>query len=154
MVRKRLLLDTNIVIDALARRKPFCESAGKLLILGKLGEFKLYISSSQITDVFYVLSGGGEKTEAPAAKERLRSLREGVDVSALSGEDIGTALASTWPDFEDACVYQAAMRVKADCIITRNGQDFANSSIPVFSCEDFFAWYEHETGITYSEIGV
>ena len=56
--------------------------------------------------------------------------------------DVDAALDSAWDDFEDACVYQCARRLKADAIITRNQKDFARSSIKVFDCDELFAYLE------------
>lgn len=149
---RKLLLDTNIVIDALAHRVPFNEKAELLLMLGKLGEFELYISSSQITDVYYVLSDGGKKSLAEQTKARLGGLRKGLRISALTEDDIDEAIRSTWPDFEDACVYQAARRVKAEAIITRNQADFDKSFVPVLDCDELFAKISEEEGIDYALI--
>ena len=148
----RLLLDTNIVIDALARRAPFDEPASLLLMLGKLGEAELYMSSSQVTDVFFVLSDGGRRSQHAQAKEKLRRLREAVRISALTEEDIDAAIASTWEDFEDACVHQAALKVKADVLVTRNKADFARSYMPALDCEELFAKIRAEQGIDYAII--
>jgi predicted nucleic acid-binding protein len=38
-----------------------------------------------------------------------------------------------WPDFEDAIHYQAAVAAGCDSIITRNPEDFNETSIPVLS---------------------
>ena len=56
MARKiKLLLDSNIVIDFLAKREPFYESAEKLMLLGMTGDLELWVSTTQANDIFYVL---------------------------------------------------------------------------------------------------
>ena len=54
MGKIKALLDTNIVIDFLNQREPFYEQARLLMIAGRVGEFDLWILSSQVTDLIYI----------------------------------------------------------------------------------------------------
>ena len=54
----KLLLDTNVFIDALANREPYAKSAKLILALGKIGEFELWCSAAQVTDIFNILGVG------------------------------------------------------------------------------------------------
>ena len=148
----KLLLATNVFIDALANRKPYAEEAKLILALGLLGEFELWLSATQATDVFYVLSGGGKAGQIPRAKQQIAKLRSFVNICAFTDADIDAALASTWADFEDACVNQAAHKVKPNAVITANVKDFALSDYPVFTCKDFFEWVREKDGVSYREI--
>ena len=133
-------------------RKPFCESARKLLLLGYLGEVELFTSSSQVTDVFYIISRGGKKRYIKQARNAIKAVRGAVGIVQVGEAEVDAALDSSWQDFEDACVYQAARSIRADAIITRNQTDFEESSIKVFSCEEFFDWLEDEEGVVYEEV--
>ena len=148
----KLLVDTNIVIDCLQERHPFGDSARMLLLLGKLHELDLWLSVSQLTDAFYILSEGGKRSLASEAKRQLLGVLQCARICSLGEDDAKAALESSWDDVEDACVYQAALRVKADAIITRNKQDFEKSSIKVFDCDELFAYLEEEEGLAYGEI--
>lgn len=148
----KLIVDTNIIIDHVKDRGPFGSSAQKLMMLGFLHELELWMSSSQITDAFYLLSDGGKPSLASKVKSGLKGVRAAVRVCSFSEADVDAALDSTWVDFEDACVYQCALRLKADAIITRNQKDFEKSSIKVFDCDELFAYLAEEKGLTYEEI--
>lgn len=148
----KLVIDSNIVIDFLAQRRPFFDSAAKLMTLIYLHEFEAFFSISQASDIFYVLTHGRCKISQQEAKVRIRKLRGFVDVCPLGSVEFDAALNSSWQDFEDACVYQAARSIRADAIITRNQADFEESSIKVFSCEEFFDWLEDEEGVVYEEV--
>jgi hypothetical protein len=50
-----LMLDSNVVIDALAKREPFYELSYRTCALGITGEADTYISVSMLTDIFYLL---------------------------------------------------------------------------------------------------
>ena len=66
MAQAKLLLDTNVVVDYLNECEPFYEKARLLMIGGRVGEFELWISSSQVTDLVYILSNGGRTSEMDA----------------------------------------------------------------------------------------
>lgn len=148
----RLFVDTNIVVDYLDNREGFSQSARKLMILGFLGEFELWMSASQITDLFYILTNGGRAFQSEKVKGDIRKLRRFMHVCSLGAADVDAALDSTWDDFEDNCLYQCACKTKVDAIITRNKKDFAKSSIKVFDCDGWFAYLEKNEGLTYEEI--
>mgnify|MGYP000296791090 CR=1 FL=1 len=59
MARMKLLLDTNVVIDFLHEREPYYDKVRLLMTAGRVGEFSLWITSSQVTDLIYILSEAG-----------------------------------------------------------------------------------------------
>lgn len=152
MALQKLLLDTNIVIDFLHRRDPFFKDAYLLFLAGRVGEFSLWISSSQFTDIIYVMTDGGKKSAIPEALEKLRALRTFVNVIALTDADIDKMLATTWPDPEDALLVDVALRMHADAIITRDKDFPPTDMIRVHDCAGFFEWLKEEKGISYAEV--
>lgn len=148
----RVLVDSNVLVDFLARRGGFYALARKLMVFAEMGDYELWMSSSQVTDVFYVLSGGGKASHAPAARDALLALRGFVHVCAPGEREVDRALESAWPDFEDALVYQTAASIDASVIVTRNARDFARSAIPACTPEEFFSWMERHNRVAYAEI--
>ena len=51
----------------------------------------------------------------------------------MDGTGVSQALASGWPDFEDAVQHFAAFAHGADVIVTRNAPDFKRSKVKVMS---------------------
>ena len=49
-------------------------------------------------------------------------------------------------------MYQYALKLEADAIVTRNQEDFEKSSIKVFDCDELFAYLEEEKGLAYDFI--
>lgn len=154
MAQARLLLDTNIVIDYLAEREPFYQDTRLLMIAGYVGEFELWISSPQVTDLVYILSDGGKQSLLPQTLEQLKGLRTFVNVYAVSEREIDAMLASSWKDPEDVLLFEVALNAKADALITRNQADFESELIKVMDCTEFFDWMSAEKGIDYREIEV
>ena len=153
MALQKLLLDTNIVLDFIGEREPFYNDDVKLLMLcGRVGEFSLWIASSQVTDIVYILTDGGKEGKVPETLEKLRALRMFVNVRAVTDADIDKMLASSWPDPEDGLIINLALKMRADAIITRDGEFPETGLIRVHDCAGFFRWLEEEKGLSYSDI--
>lgn len=154
MERKKLLLDTNIVIDFLHHRDPFYEKARLLMICGRVGEFSLWISSTQITDIIFIMTHGGNKQYIPKVLEKLRVLRIFINVYPVTDRDIDKMLATTWSDPEDALIADLALKMQADAIITRDDDFPRPDYIPVLNCDEFFEWIREEFGLDYAEVPI
>lgn len=151
MRKAKLLLDTNVVIDYLNRREPHYEKTRLLMIAGRVAEFELWITSSQVADLIYILSEGGSRSLLPRVIEQLKGLRTFVNVYSVGDREVDLMLAAPWKDPEDSLLFESALRMKADAIITRNQADFETSVIKVVDCNEFFSWMKNEFGLDYAE---
>ena len=132
---KKLLIDTNIVIDLLSRRVPFYEEAANLFSLADKKIIELSISSLTIANTSYILL---RQTNSTSAKEILRKLRLIINILPLDDKIIGIALNdNSFDDFEDGLQYFTAIENNQDLIITRNLKDFKNSDLPVMTAQQF-----------------
>ena len=152
MAFQKLLLDTNIIIDFIGERDPFNKDTELLMLAGRVGEFGLWIASSQVTDIIFIMTDGGKKSKVPEVLEKLRALRTFVNVYAVSDADIDKMLATTWSDPEDALLVDIALKMHADAIITRDADFPKTDMIRVHDCAGFFSWLEDEKGISYEEV--
>lgn len=71
-------------------------------------------------------------------KETLLAVSSFVDVLDLQGNTVVEMLSSDWKDYEDATQYATALKIEADCIVTRNKKDFSKSSLPVYTPGELF----------------
>jgi len=132
---KKLLIDTNIVIDLLSRREPFYEEAANLFSLADKKIIELSISSLTVSNTSYTLL---RQTNSTSAKEILRKLRLIINILPLDDKIIGIALNDNlFDDFEDGIQYFTAIENNQDLIITRNLKDFKNSILPVMTARQF-----------------
>ena len=152
MALQKLLVDTNVVIDFLLHRDPFYEKARLLMLCGRVGEFNLWIASSQVTDIIYIMTDGGKKSKVPETLEKLRALRTFVNVFAVTDADIDKVLAASWSDPEDGLLINLALKMRADAIITRDADFPETDLIRVHDCANFFEWLKDEKGLSYDEI--
>ncbi|HPE75817.1 MAG TPA: PIN domain-containing protein [Draconibacterium sp.] len=132
---KKLYVDTNIVIDLLARRLPFFEDAATLFSLADKKQIELSVSSLTIANTSYILT---QQMDSKNAKLILRKLRLIVKTLSLDDKIIGLALNDeNFSDFEDGLQYFTAMENGQEFIITRNLKDFKNSKLPTMTAKQF-----------------
>jgi len=132
---KRVLIDTDVILDFFFDRKPFSDSAAVVLSLCERGEITGYVTSVIISNAYYLL-----RQTAPHKKviESLNRLITITEVLKTDKEIIQAALNSPFKDFEDALQnYSAEFSGGIDAIITRNIKDFKNSTLGVLTPDDF-----------------
>lgn len=148
----RFVVDTNVLIDYLVERKPFNAKAELLMALGYINEFELWIGTSQVSDLIYIITDGGKLSLSEYAQATMTALKKMLHIYATDAEDYDNVARCSFDDLEDAFVFQTALKVKADAIITRDKAGFAHSSIKVFDCDELFDKLAKEKDIEYAEL--
>lgn len=137
---KKLLIDTNIIIDLLSRREKFYSEAASLFSLADKNVIKLSVLSLTFANTNYILLKEKKPNEA---KTILRKLRLLVEVLPLDDKIIGLALNDdSFTDFEDGLQYFSAIENNQDNIITRNLKDYKNSRLPIMTARQFIETLE------------
>jgi predicted nucleic acid-binding protein len=132
---KKLFIDTNIVIDLLAKRAPFYDEAALLFTLADKQKIRLSVSALTFANTNYILLQSKKPEEA---KLILRKLKLIVQVISLDEKILGLSLNDNdFKDFEDALQYFTALENGVDAIITRNLKDFQKAKIPVMTASQF-----------------
>jgi predicted nucleic acid-binding protein len=136
----RLLIDTNIVIDLLAKREPFYIHAAQIFSLADKNKLELTVNSLTFANVSYVLS---RLNSAQDSREILRKFRVLVKILSLTDKIVDLALNdNNFKDFEDGLQYYSAIENDQDIIITRDLSGFKKSKIPVMTADAFLASIE------------
>lgn len=133
-MKEKLFIDTDVIIDIAINRKPFSDSAAKLLSLIEAGKYNGYTSSNIFTNVYYIQR---KLTNHQIAMTFLKKLRLVLTVLNVDDVIIQKALESDFDDFEDSIQYYTAIQNKIDFIITRNVTDYKKAIIPVHSPKEF-----------------
>ena len=130
----KILADTNIVMDLLAKRGEFYLPASKLFTLADNRKIKLYVSALTFANTYYLLNKGlsPQKTQ-----EILRKFKLLVNVLPTNDRILELSLNSGFKDFEDAIQYYSALENKLDLILTRNLKDFKLSKLPVMTADNY-----------------
>lgn len=131
---KRVLFDSDVLLDVLAQRQPFVTASAKALNTVTQRQIQGYISGHAVTNIFYILR---RQVGSEEAKKLISKLLQRIQVASVTDEVIRAALQSSIVDFEDAVTSEAAKAINLDIIITRNISDFISSSVPAMLLEDF-----------------
>lgn len=131
---KDLLVDTNIVIDLLAKRQNFYQEAQELFTLADEKQVNLYISSLTFANTHYVLS---KELGSEEARKVLIKLKLLVKALPLDDRILELALSSDFTDFEDGIQYYTALENNLEIIISRNKKDFKTATLPVLTAKEF-----------------
>lgn len=133
---RKVFLDTNIVVDLIADRKPFSKYAIEIFKLAEENKLDIFISSHSIATTHYLLK---KYLDEKSLREVLYSLLDFVTVIPVDVDIIKKGLRSSHKDFEDSIQILCASTIEnIDFIITRDGKDFKGSEIQVLSPDEFF----------------
>ena len=133
-MKTRLFLDTNVMLDLLGERIPFYDSVAKIATLADKGQISLVVSAMSYATVSYFLTKFENKEKS---KDKLRKFKVISEVSDLNEQIIEKRLNSDFSDFEDSLQYFSALSSDCSILITRNGKDFKNSSIPIMTPDEY-----------------
>ena len=131
---KKVFVDTNILVDLIADRRPFSKFAIQIFSKAEERKIKLYTSSHSIATTHYLLKKYIDEKEL---REVLYNILDYLNIVAIDQDVIKKGLKSKHKDFEDALQIISAYSIaNLDCIVTRNIKDFKGSEIPVLTPDE------------------
>lgn len=78
---KKVLIDTNILLDALLAREPFAQDAELLLELVDEGQVTAYVTATTLTDIFYIVRRQTKKIEL--AQQAIKTILETLEIAGV-----------------------------------------------------------------------
>jgi predicted nucleic acid-binding protein len=135
-------VDTNVLLDVLAKREHHYDASAAIWTLAESGEITTYISAISFNNIYYILRKFGGRS---VARDALRSLRDVFESVPPDSKIINQAIDSDCDDFEDAIQFHSAIRVKAQVLITRNPKDFPASSVSIATPDEFRTFWSEES---------
>lgn len=137
-----VLLDTNIIMDALQERSPFDAPAKEILKLGQSDKLTCMFTANADADIFYLYS---KSRDTQAATAVLDFLFKTYTIISVTHEDCVSALSLPIVDSEDALVTVCVQKAKADYIITRDKRFLTeHSPVKAIFPNDFLSTYLKE----------
>ena len=128
---KSIFLDTNVLIDFFADRKPFSIDAARLFDYSFKKKINIYISAVSYNNIYYIIRQSLSHSETIKI---LTEINEWTNVIDLTQDIINKSLKSEFKDFEDAIQYNSAKSLKKiDFIVTRDTKDFKTSLLPILT---------------------
>jgi len=130
----QVLMDTNVILDAILRRGEFSRLAQLLVHKHEEKLFKGFVSASAITDIYYLVEKEKNREFALLAIKKVVRMFTVIPVNI---EIIESAFTLPMKDFEDAVQAAAAQDCEIDIVITRDKTGFHDSGLNVYSPEEF-----------------
>ena len=134
---KKVLFDTNVIIDILLARDEFAPQSLTVLKLAENKLIKGYVSASSIADIHYIVQRSTK--DENLTMKGIGYILDILHLAKINRKVIRNAQKDNWNDFEDAIQYECAMVNHLNCIITRNEKDFSKSRISVCSPDKFLS---------------
>lgn len=129
-----VFLDTNILVDLIADRRPFSKHAIEIFKSAEERKIQLYTSSHSIATTHYLLKKYVEEKEL---RDILSNLLEFLVVIPVDLDVLKKGLRSKHKDFEDAIQILCASSIAGiDFIVTRNTKDFKTCEIAVLTPDE------------------
>ena len=132
---RRILIDTNVLLDYLLTREPFYEEAKKIISACTDGEIKGCIAAHSISNMYFILRKDYSVKER---REILLNLCKIFDIEGIDKDKLLSGLQNEeFSDFEDCLQMECAKSYGAEYIVTRNADDFKHSEVNAISPADY-----------------
>lgn len=125
MKTKKIFIDTDVILDFIAQRKPYAVDADRIFSLIDQSKIQAFTSSVSITNLYYLL----ENTfKVKNTREIVKNLTNKIDIHEVSESHIINALNyAAIKDFEDCVQIFCAIDAESELLVTRNKKDFKNN---------------------------
>jgi len=108
MDKLNLFIDTNVIIDVLADRKPYSNSAYLIFKEAKLNRWDLFTSTNSILTTYYILE---KQLNSKEANKAIETILNRIQIQDLTKRDLKIALNSKTEDLEDASHIECANKI-------------------------------------------
>lgn len=130
----KVLIDTNIMIDALTNRDGRSGFSATVIDLCAKQVIDGYVALHSISNMYYILRKQYSDAERRTILKRYNEI---LKVAEVGNDVVDTAINNTAIcDYEDALQYACAETVGADYIVTRNIKDYGKAEIRAISPEE------------------
>lgn len=132
----RVCVDTNVLLDVLAKREPFYADAARIWSLAERGKLEALVSVISFNNIYYVVRKAANRK---AADRALRLMRDVFTPITLDAKILGQAIDAGFRDFEDALQFHSAVHADAGFLITRDTSAYPTTDLPVVTPAEFLA---------------
>ena len=129
---KRILFDTNVVLDVLLDRQPYVEASAAAWAAVETGILEGMLAAHAVTTIHFLV----RKEMGNIKARRIVSAILGVfEVATVDSAVVQEALQLPCSDFEDAVTAAAARVAGCECIVTRDPKGFRGSPVRALTPE-------------------
>ena len=123
---KKILFDTNVVLDVLLDRQPYVEASAAAWAAVETGICEGMVAAHTVTTIHYLIR---KEMGNIKAKRIISAILRVFGVATVDGAVVQEALQLPFSDFEDAVSAAAARLAGCECIVTRDPKGFRGSPV-------------------------
>ena len=123
---KRILFDTNIVLDVLLDRQPYVEASAAAWAAVETGISEGMLAAHAVTTIHYLVR---KEMGNIKARRIVSAILRVFGVATVDSAVVQEALQLPFSDFEDAVTAAAARLAGCECIVTRDPRGFRGSPV-------------------------
>jgi predicted nucleic acid-binding protein len=123
---KRILFDTNVVLDVLLDRQPYVEASSAAWAAVESGISEGMLAAHAVTTIHYLVR---KEVGNNKARRIMTAILRVFGVAAVDGAVVQEALQLPFSDFEDAVTAAAARLAGCEYIVTRDPKGFRGSPV-------------------------
>jgi predicted nucleic acid-binding protein len=123
---KRVLFDTNVVLDVLLDRQPYVAASAAAWAVVETGALEGMLAAHAVTTIHYLVR---KESGNVKARRIVSAILRVFGVASVDGAVIQEALQLHFSDFEDAVTAAAARVAGCECIVTRDPKGFRGSPV-------------------------
>jgi len=140
-VSVKVFIDTNVLIDVLAKREPFYADSARLWTLAEQGRITAFISAISFNNIYYIV----RKLRSRRTADRMMVLlRDTFSTMGVDKQILDQAIDAGFKDFEDAIQYFSALRAGAACLLTRDPKASPREDLPILSPREWLTASQFE----------
>jgi predicted nucleic acid-binding protein len=123
---KRILFDTNVVLDVLLDRQPYVEASSAAWAAVETGRSEGMLAAHAVTTIYYLVR---KELGNIKARRIISAILRVFGVATVDSAVVQEALQLPFSDFEDAVTAAAARLAGCECIVTRDPKGFRGSPV-------------------------
>jgi predicted nucleic acid-binding protein len=131
---ERIFVDTDIILDLLAKREPHYSHAATLFSMADLNKVELCISPLTyytISDIIF------QQSSSKKSRMNLMKLKTLITFLPVNDRIIELTLTSNFKDFEEGIQYYTAQEYNIKTLITRKLKEYKSAEITILTAEQY-----------------
>jgi predicted nucleic acid-binding protein len=123
---KRILFDTNVILDVLLDRQPYVEASAAAWAAVETGISEGMLAAHAVTTIHYLVR---KEMGNVKARRIVSAMLRVFGVATVDSAVVQEALQLPFSNFEDAVTAAAARLAGCECIVTRDPKGFRGSPV-------------------------
>lgn len=142
-MKRRFLLDLNVVLDVLLDRGPHAPAAAAVWAAVEAGSAEGLLAAHEVTTLYYIAR---RHRDVRFAKQLVGEVLSVFEIVPIDRDVLLRAVAMPVGDLEDAVTASCAIGAGCDAVVTRDATGFRRAGVTVLAADEALALLEADEG--------